>query len=62
MQSLPQPSKKGIEELQLILERIHGRPFSYEEAAEIGTWWLGYVSKLVDNKLGYGREKGKKVI
>lgn len=47
---ITEPTKQSINELRKILERIHGREFSFDEAAAIGKWWLGYVSKLIDEK------------
>lgn len=43
-------SKRSIEELKAILEQIHGRQFSYEEAAEVGRFLLSYVGNLLDSQ------------
>jgi hypothetical protein len=59
----PQLSDQSVSELKRILESIHGRPFTHQETGEIGRWWLGYVARLADNKLGIGQiREPKKVV
>ena len=47
-------SKELIVELQAILERKNGRPYSYDEAARIGRGIVGIYGELADNPLGIG--------
>ncbi len=48
-----------IRGLQEILERKHGRPYSYDEAARIGRGLVNIYSELADNPLGIGHIKQK---
>lgn len=52
-------TKELIVELQTILERKNGRPYSFDEAARIGRGLTDIFSELADNPLGIGHIKRK---
>ena len=47
-------SQKQILKLKKILEKEHGREFSFEEASRIGNGLVRLYSNLADNNLGIG--------
>ncbi len=50
-----QLTEESITSLQIILEDEYQRPFTREEAEEVGRWLMGFYAKLAQNKLGIGR-------